>query len=117
MVLIRECDDSGKVIDPTDHAERGRLRNDCLRHATRPNGVIDWEVYNLGLYGEILLSDLSSDTKDSSGKDSDCVYLSATSGTDHKEDVSQEIRSFQEPSSKLKSEESQPSSREMMCFS
>jgi hypothetical protein len=71
MVLIRECDESGKVIDPTDPAEREQLRKDCLRHATGPNGVIDWVVYNLGLYGENLFSDLSSESSVDSSSDSD----------------------------------------------
>jgi len=79
MVSIRVCDDLGKVIDPTYPTERNQLRNDCLRHATRPNGIIDWEVYNLGLYGGNLLSDLSSDNSDGLSSDSDCVLLYATS--------------------------------------
>jgi len=49
MVLIRECDDTGKVINPTDPTERDQLRRDCLRHATKPNSVIDWEAYQLEL--------------------------------------------------------------------
>jgi len=117
--LIRECDDSGKVIDPTDPAERGQLRKDCLRHATWTNGVIDWEVYNLGLYGEKILSDLSSENNDSSGSDSDCVFLSATSGTYRKENVCREICLFQPPSSELRSEVSRSlvsRFREMTCF-
>jgi len=68
MVLIRECDNVVKVIDPTDPAERDQLRRDCLRHVTGSNNVINWEVYNLGNYGENLFSDLSSEISDSSGR-------------------------------------------------
>jgi len=87
MVLIGECDDTSKVIDPTDLAKRDQLKKDCLRHATRPNGVIDWRAYNLGLYGEHLFIDLSSDSSDGSGSGSDCVFLYATSGTNPNEEV------------------------------
>jgi len=84
----------GKVIDPTDPAERDQLKKDCVRHATRPNGVIDWEAYNLGLYGENLFSDLSSDNSDGLGSGSDCVFLYSTSGIDPKEEVCREICPF-----------------------
>jgi len=119
MVLIRECDDTGKVIDPTDPPERDQLKKDFLRHATRPNGIIDWEAYNLGLYGKNLFSDLSSDSSDGSGSGSDCLFLNATSGTDPKEEVCQETRPFQLPSSDFESEVSQLSistELEMTCF-
>jgi hypothetical protein len=81
MVLIRECDDTGRVISPTNSAINDQLKRDCLRNATRLNGLIDWEVYELGLHGHNLFSDLSSDSDNSgsSGRDSDCVLLYATS--------------------------------------
>jgi len=87
MVLIRECDDTSQVISPTNFSEKDQLKRDCLRHSTRSNGVIDWEVYDLGLYGENLFSD--SDSGDNSG--SDCVFLYATSEIDPKEEVCREI--------------------------
>lgn len=70
------------VLSPTNSEERDRLRRDCLRHATRPNVVIDWEVYELGLNGGGLFDELStdSDSDSSDGSDSDCVFLYATSG-------------------------------------
>jgi hypothetical protein len=84
------------VIDPTEPAEREQLRKDCLRHATKLNGIID-----------------------GSGSGSDCVFLYATSGTDPKEEVCREIYPFQLSSSDLKSGVLQsPNSRvfEMTCF-
>ena len=45
MVLIRECDEEGRLIRPTDTVERDQLRKECLRHATGPNGIINWDVY------------------------------------------------------------------------
>ena len=44
MVLITECNELGRVIDPTNPAERDQLRKDCLKQATRSNGVIDCEL-------------------------------------------------------------------------
>jgi hypothetical protein len=81
MVLIRDCDADGKLISPTDPNERDQLRKECLRHATGPDGIIDWDKYYFGLHGEELFSDLSSDSSVDSGRDSDCVILSATPGT------------------------------------
>jgi hypothetical protein len=101
MVLIRECDKDGKLIYPTDPAERDQLRKECLRHATGPDGVINWDTYYLGLQGEKLFSDLSSESSINSGSDSDCVFLFATSGTNRKEDECLEIYPFQNPSSGL----------------
>jgi len=75
------------VISPANSSERDQLKRDCLWHATRSNGVIDWEVYDLGLYGENLFSD--SDSGDNSG--SDCVFLYATLGIDPKGEICQEI--------------------------
>jgi len=95
MVLIRECDEVGKLIYPTDPAERDRLKKDCLRHATGPNRIIDWDVYNLGFYREDLFGDLSSESSVTSGSDSDCVFLSATSGTNCMEDDFLELCPFQ----------------------
>jgi len=87
MVLIRECDDTGKVISLTNSDERNKLRRDCLRHATRPN----WEVYELGLFGRRVLEELSSgsetNSNNSDGSDSDCVFLHATSRSDHRREV------------------------------
>jgi hypothetical protein len=52
MVLIRECDEKGKLIHPTNPSEKDQLRKECLRHATGPNRVIDWDIYYQGLHGE-----------------------------------------------------------------
>jgi hypothetical protein len=71
------------VISPTNSVERDQLKRDCSRHAAWPNGLIDWEAYELGLHGHNLFSDLSSDSdnSDCSGSDSDCVFLYANSRT------------------------------------
>jgi hypothetical protein len=90
MVLIRECDEEGKLVQPTE-------RKKCLRHAIGPDGVINWDIYHEGLLGEELFSDLSSESSANLGSDSDCVFLYATSGTNRKEDESQEIRPYQKP--------------------
>jgi len=42
------------LFPPTNSAEKDKLKRDCLTHATKPNGVIDWEVYELGLHGHNL---------------------------------------------------------------
>jgi hypothetical protein len=97
MVLIRECDGEGKLIQPSDPTEKDRLRKECLKHATGPDRIINWDVYYSGLFGEELFSDLSSESDTNSGSDSDCVFLSATSGT-VKKDECWEIRPFQDAS-------------------
>jgi len=58
---------------------------DCLRHATRPN----------------LFSDLSSnsDNSDSSGSDSNCVFMYANSGTYPKGEICQVIYLYNPSSS------------------
>jgi hypothetical protein len=94
MVLIRECDGEGKLIQPSDPIEKENLRKACLRHATGADGVINWDAYYDGLFGEELFSDLSSESSANSGRDSDCVFLSATSGA-AKEDECWEIRPLQ----------------------
>jgi len=101
MVLIRECDDSGRVISPTNSVERDQLKRDCLRHATRLNGLIDWGAYELGLHGHNLFSDLSSDSdnSDGSGSDSDCVFLYATLEMDPKGEICQVICPYNPSSS------------------
>jgi hypothetical protein len=75
-----------------------------LRHATRPNGVIDWEVYELGLNGDRLFGELStdsdSDNDSSDGSDSDCILLYATSLSIHGKEICQ----FTPPPSKRKRE-------------
>jgi len=82
MVLIRDCDKSSRVISPTNSEERDKLRKYCLKHETHPNRVIDWEVYELGLNGDRLFGELSTDSDSGSGdgSDSDCVFLYSTPG-------------------------------------
>jgi len=80
MVVIWECDERGREIYPADPLERAQLRRDCLRHATRPNGLIDWEAYNSSYFGHMSISDLSSECSSDDSDDSDCVFLYATSG-------------------------------------
>jgi len=79
------------MIYPTNPAERDELKRDCLKHATMSNGLIDWEAYEIALYGNPLFSDVSSESSASSSSDSDCIFLYATSGTNPKEDLSQGI--------------------------
>jgi hypothetical protein len=116
MVLIRECDDEGKLVSPTEPAERDQLRKECLRHATRPDGIIDWDKYYLGLHGEDLFSALSSNSSVNSSRDSDCVFLSATSGTQCKKDDCRDICATQEPSLGSVEGESPVRSLEMVPF-
>lgn len=97
MVLIRECYEKGRLVRPIDPVEKNRMRKECLKHATGPDGIINWDTYYDGLFGEELFSDLSSESSANSGSDSDCVFLSTTSGPNHKEDECQEIRPFQAP--------------------
>ena len=80
MVVIRECDERGREIYPSDPLKRARLQRDCLKHASRPNGLIDWEAYNSSYFGHVTFSDLSSESSSDDSDDSDCVFLYATSG-------------------------------------
>jgi len=80
MVVIRECDERGREIYPADPLERAQLRRDCLRHATRPNGLIDWEAYDSSYFGHMTFSNLSTESSSDDYDDSDCVFLYATSG-------------------------------------
>jgi len=80
MVVIWECDERGREIYPADPLERARLQRDCLKHATRPNGLIDWETYNSSYFGHMTFSKLSSESSSDNSDDGDCVFLYATSG-------------------------------------
>jgi len=80
MVVIRECDERGRELRPVDPLERAKLQRDCLRHATRQNGVIEWEAYGLSYFGHMSVSDLSSESDSGDSDDSDCVFLYSTSG-------------------------------------
>jgi len=80
MVVIRECDERGREILPVDPLERAKLHRDCLRHATRPNGIIDWEAYGSSYFGHLAMPDLSSESDSDNSHDSDCVFLYSTSG-------------------------------------
>jgi hypothetical protein len=115
MVLIRECDGEGKLIQPSDSIEKDFLRKECLRHATGPDGIINWDVYYSGLHGEELFSDLSSESDTNSDSDSDCVFLSATSGTT-KEDECWEIHPFQGTPRELVGKKLPPRSIGMSLF-
>jgi len=79
MVVIRECDERGRELRPSDHLERANLQRDCLRQATRRNGVIDWEEYDSSYFGNMSFSDLSNESDSGDFDDSDCVFLYATS--------------------------------------
>jgi len=80
MVVLRDCNESGMVISPTDSEGRDKLQRDCLRHATSPNWVIDWDVFQIALLCHKFSDDLSSDSSSSDGSDSDCVFLYSTLG-------------------------------------
>lgn len=62
IVFVRDYDELGRVISPTNYEERDKLRKDFLKHATQSNGVIDWDVFQLALLGHRILSDLLSDS-------------------------------------------------------
>jgi len=80
MVVIRECDERGRELRPTDPLERDNLQRDCLRHVMRRNGVIDWEAYDSSYFGHMSFSNLSSESDSGDSDDSDCVFLYANSG-------------------------------------
>jgi len=73
--VIRKCDERGRELRPEDPLERAMLQRDCLRHATRRNGVIDWEVYGLSYFGHLSMSDLFSESDSGDSNDSDCIQL------------------------------------------
>jgi len=80
MVVIRECDEWGREILPVDPLERANLQRDCLRHATRRNGFIDWEAYDSSYFGHMSFLDLSSESGSDDSDDSDRVFLYKTLG-------------------------------------
>ena len=80
MVVIRECDERGRKLRPADPLERANFQRDCLRHAMRRNGVINWEAYDSSYFGHMSFSYLSSESDSGDSDDSDCVFLYATSG-------------------------------------
>ncbi|RHN65806.1 hypothetical protein MtrunA17_Chr3g0083971 [Medicago truncatula] len=80
MVVVRECDERGVVLVPSNPIDRQRLRLQCLKHAKRKNGLIDWEVYDSTYFSHMNFSDLSSESDFSESDDSDCVLLYSTSG-------------------------------------
>ncbi|RHN41169.1 hypothetical protein MtrunA17_Chr8g0363161 [Medicago truncatula] len=80
MVVVRECDESGREVFPSDPLDRQRLRLQCLNHATRKNGLIDWKVYDSTYFSHMTFSDISSESDCSDSDDSDCVLLYSTSG-------------------------------------
>jgi hypothetical protein len=45
MVLIRECDETGRVIALTTRDEKSRLWRDSTNHAKRPDGYVNWVVF------------------------------------------------------------------------
>lgn len=114
MVLLRECDEEGNYIIPSDPVERDRLRRECTKHATGPDGFVDWEAFHLGFYGESLFSDLSSDSD--SSRDSDCVIISASSGTSYREINRLELQPLELPFAELSGEESSPGLLDMGRF-
>jgi len=57
------------------------LRKTCLRHATQPNGVIDWDAYEAVLLGHMILIDPLSGSSSGNSSDSDCVFLYSTPGS------------------------------------
>jgi len=77
MVVNRVCDGSGRVVSRTNFEDKNELRKSCLRHATRPNGVIEWDVFETTLLGHRIPLDFSSDSSSGVGSDSDsdCVFL------------------------------------------
>jgi len=71
-----------------DPLERANLQRDCLRHAMRQNGVIDWEAYDSSYFGHMSFSDLSNESASGDSDDSDCVFLYATPGKEVVDPVS-----------------------------
>lgn len=45
MVLLRVCDDSGRIIPPLMTKEKKELWNQSITHAKLPDGTIDWAVF------------------------------------------------------------------------
>ncbi|RHN40827.1 hypothetical protein MtrunA17_Chr8g0359141 [Medicago truncatula] len=80
MVVVRECDEKGIELVPSNPLDRQKLRLQCLKHATRKNGLIDWEVYDSTYFSHMNFSDISSESDCSESDDSDCVLLYSTSG-------------------------------------
>ncbi|KEH26360.1 hypothetical protein MTR_6g053030 [Medicago truncatula] len=80
MVVVRECDERGRELPPSNPLDRQKLRLQCLKHATRGSGLIDWKVYDYTYFSHMTFSDISSESDCSEYDDSDCVLLYSTSG-------------------------------------
>ncbi|AES78524.2 hypothetical protein MTR_7g032790 [Medicago truncatula] len=80
MVVVRECDERGRELPPSNPLDRQKLRLQCLKHDTRKNGLIDWKVYDSTYFSHMNFSDISSESDCSKSDDSDCVLLYSTSG-------------------------------------
>jgi len=78
----------GRVISPVTRDEKTRLWESSMDHATRPDGSVNWVVFKQDYFGYTIIGDLSSSSgSDSDSSDSDCVFLYATSGSDHMKEV------------------------------
>ncbi|KEH33519.1 hypothetical protein MTR_3g045050 [Medicago truncatula] len=80
MVVVRECDEKGRELSPSDPLDRQKLRLQCLKHAARKNGLIDWEVYDSTYFSHMNFSDISSESDCSESDDIDCVLIYSTPG-------------------------------------
>lgn len=85
MVILRDCDELGRVISPITKEEKRELWNQAIRHAKRPNGTIDLEILKTNYLGHPLFSNLStsSDSDGGNNTDSDCVLLFSSSRSSH----------------------------------
>lgn len=89
MVVVRECDESGREVFPSDPLDRQKLRLQCLNHATQKNGLIDWKVYDSTYFSHMTFSDISSESGCSDSDNSDCVLLYSTSGTSRGKEINE----------------------------
>ncbi|RHN51914.1 hypothetical protein MtrunA17_Chr6g0474441 [Medicago truncatula] len=69
MVVVKECDERGIELVPSNPLDRQRLRLQCLKHATRKNGLIDSTYFS-----HMNFSDISSESDCSEYDDSDCCF-------------------------------------------
>jgi hypothetical protein len=83
MVVIRECDESGRVMVPSTAEAKREIWNQCLKHVKRPNGTFDLNALETRYFGHPLFSDMSSssDSDGNSSSDSDCVFLYSSPGS------------------------------------
>lgn len=75
IMFTRERDENNDLIDPRTHEERSRIWNNCLAYSRWRNGMIDWKLVKLGMFG--CYDSSSSSSNHNKSNDNDLVLSSS----------------------------------------